>query len=177
MINIVGDMADKIQNNVTGEEPHRFAWKLAFPKSMMVEAIPTEDIVILNKDLQRLRTEFVVDGSANAIFISPRTPYKEGQEYYFWAKHWHKQSGKWIKKEICIAFVITEEDELQTFDQKTSMAMLSELFKKQERRAAVLARRAAKAAEAEAESEGEDAATPKPTAKKGPDIIDDDGDE
>jgi hypothetical protein len=174
MINIVGNAANRIKNNVSGDEPQRFSWRLTFPKSVIVEAIPAEDIVILNKNLQRVRTEFVVDGKSNSIFISPRTPYKEGQEYYFWVKHWAKQSGKWIRKEICIAFVVTEEDELRTFDQQTSMAMLGELFKKQERRAA-----ARKKAEQGEEGEGEEGATPapKPAAQKGPDVIDDDDEE
>ena len=119
--NIVGDMADKIKNNVK-EHVQQFSWKLTFPKDVVVDAIPAEDIVILNKQIKRLRSEFVIYPKENAILISPQVPYKPDQEYYFWAKY--------KKKEICVAFMLTEGNELKTFDQKTSLEKLNATIKR-----------------------------------------------
>ena len=128
-LQIVGDMADKIKNNVK-EQVQQFSWKLAFPKEVVVDEIPTEDIMILNKRLKRLRTEFLVFPKENAISIVPQTPYKPGAEYFFWAKY--------KSKEICIAFVVTEENEMQTFDQKTSMDKLNVHSKREARKAVAI---------------------------------------
>jgi len=120
-------MAGKIKNNVK-EQIQQFSWKLTFPKEVIVNAIPSEGIVILNKNLKRLRTEFVVYPKENAILISPQSPYKPGQEYFFWAKY--------KRKEICVAFMVTGSNELRTFDQKTSIDKLNALFKRVAKKAA-----------------------------------------
>lgn len=125
---IVGDMADKIKNNVK-EHVQQFSWKLAFPKDVVVDEIPTEDIMILNKNLKRLRTEFVVFPKENAISISPHTPYKPGTEYFFCAKY--------KNKEVCIAFVVTADRQMQTFDQKSSMDKLNTRFRIEARKTAI----------------------------------------
>lgn len=125
-LNIVGGAADKIKNNVK-TQVQQFSWKLSFPKEVVVNEIPTEGIVILNKNLKRMRTEFVVYPNENSISISPQTPYKPGQEYFFWAKY--------RRKEICISFLISKDNEMQTFDQKTSIEKLNARFKRETRKA------------------------------------------
>lgn len=155
-LQIVGEMAGKIKNNVR-EQPQQFSWKLTFPKEVAVEDIPTEGVMILNKSLKRLRYEFTTDYRENALLISPQTPYKSGQEYFFWAKC--------RRKEICIAFVVTENGELQTYDQKTSMEKLNSSFKRENKRAA--AREAAAQAAALAAAQRQE----KP-AKPVPQVID-----
>ena len=116
LLHIIGDMADKIKNNIT-EQTQQFSWKLTFPKEVAVEGIPTDGIMILNKSLKRLRCEFATYPKENALLISPQTSYKVGQEYFFWLKY--------KKKEICIAFVVSEDGVMQTYDQKTSMEKLN----------------------------------------------------
>ena len=111
-LEILGDLAEKIKNNVK-EQVDRFSWKLKFPKEVLVEAIAEENIMILNKNLQRMRSEFVIHKKENSILISPQAPYKPNQEYFFWAKY--------NKKEICIAFMVNDKHQMRTFDRKTSM--------------------------------------------------------
>ena len=121
-LQIVGDMADKIKNNVK-EQLRQFSWKMTFPKEFVVKDIPVDKIMILNKDLKRLRTEFTVSDKDNTIMITPQAPYKPEQEYYFWAKY--------KNKELCVAFTVTGENELNTLDKTTSLNKLNRLFKKQ----------------------------------------------
>lgn len=125
---ILGDMATKIKNNVK-QQVQQFSWKLTFPKDIIVGEIPTDGIMILNKNLNKLRTEFAIYPKENSILISPQTPYKPGQEYFFWAKY--------RNKEICIAFLVTAEKEMQTFDQKTSLDKMNLYYKRQARKAEV----------------------------------------
>lgn len=120
---IVGDMADKIKNNVK-EQVQQFSWKLTFGKDVDVNDMPTEGIMILNKQLKRLRTEFVVNHEENAILISPHYPYKPDLEYFFCAKCRNK-------KEICVAFTIGEDNRMRTFDQRTSMTMIKTMSKRE----------------------------------------------
>lgn len=137
-LHIVGDMASKIKNNVK-EQIQQFSWKLKFPKEVVVKEISTESVMILNRSLKRLRTEFIISPRENAISIVPQTPYKPDVEYFFWAKY--------RRKEICIAFSVTEDHEMRTFDQKTSMEKLNVRFKLEAKRAAMI-QEAAKAKEA-----------------------------
>ena len=132
-LHIVGDMADKITNNVK-EQVQQFSWKLKFPKEVVVGEIPTEGLMILNKTLKRLRTEFVVFPKENAISIVPQTPYKPGAEYFFWAKY--------KTKELCIAFTLNEDHEMHTFDQKASMDKLNHRFKVEAKKAEIKKERA-----------------------------------
>ena len=127
-LQIVGDMADKIRNNVK-EQTQQFSWKLTFPVDVVVDDISQEAIMILNKNLHRLRTEFVIYPEENAILISPQTPYKPGQEYFFWAKY--------LKRELCVAFRVTAEGEMQTFDQKASMSKLNIRFRRETKKVVV----------------------------------------
>ena len=85
-LQITGDMAEKIKNNVQ-TQIKQFSWMLTFPKKISVTDVPAEKMVIVNKDLQRLRTEFVVDPKKNTILISPQTEYKPNYEYFFCAKY------------------------------------------------------------------------------------------
>jgi len=124
-LQIVGEGADKIKNNIK-EQSQQFSWKLKFPKEVLVDAIPTDGIAILNKNLKRVRTEFIINTTENAIFISPQTPYKKSQEYFFWAKY--------NRKEICVCFMITEENQLKTYDQKRSIAKLTSRFNREAKR-------------------------------------------
>ena len=140
VLNIVGDMADKIKNNVK-QQVQQFSWKLTFPKEVVVDDIPAERIMILNKQTKRLRTEFVVYPRENAILVSPQTPYKPDEEYFFWAKY--------KKKEICIAFTVSEDHELKTSDQKASIEKLNQNLK----RAAAKAKKAAPQIEPQEEEE------------------------
>ena len=152
-LHITGDMANKIKNNVK-EQTNQFSWKLTFPvKEIDVSNIPTEGIMILNKNLKRMRSEFVIYVDENAILISPQTPYRPGQEYFFWAKY--------SKQEICVAFTVTADKKMQTFDQKTSLEKLTTYSKFESTKI----KRAARAAETKV-------ATPRKPTKKAPDIID-----
>ncbi|MCL2016813.1 MAG: hypothetical protein FWG68_11275 [Defluviitaleaceae bacterium] len=115
-LNIIGDMAEKIKNNVK-QQPTRFSWKLKFPKDIEVATIPETAVMLLNRNLKRLRCEFTNISAENAILISPHSPYKTNREYFFWAKY--------NTKEICVAFVLSENNTMQTFDRKTSMEKLN----------------------------------------------------
>ncbi|MCL1988029.1 MAG: hypothetical protein FWG64_08690 [Firmicutes bacterium] len=115
-LNIVGDMAEKIKNNVN-QQPTRFSWKLKFPNDIEVATIPETSVMLLNRNLKRLRCEFKNISAENAILISPHFPYKPNKEYFFWAKY--------KTKEICVAFVLSENNTMQTFDRKTSMSKLN----------------------------------------------------
>ena len=125
-LHIVGDMADKIKNNVK-KQVQQFSWKMKFPKDIPVNEIQTEGIMLLNKQLKRVRCEFVNYPSENAIMLVPQTPYKTDQEYFFWAK--------FRNKEVCIAFVISEDRKVQTFDRKTSMDKLQNRHRWESKRA------------------------------------------
>ena len=125
-LNIVGDMADKIKNNVK-EQVQQFGWKLTFGKDVDVNDMPTEGIMILNRHLKRLRTEFTIHHEENSILISPSYPYKPDQEYFFCAKY--------RKRELYIAFTITEDNRMQTYDQKTSMDMIRSMSRREAKKA------------------------------------------
>ena len=125
-LSIVGEMADKIKNNVK-EQVKQFSWKMSFPKDLNVEEISTSGIMILNKQMKRVRSEFVTYPRENAIMIAPQTQYKPDQEYFFCAKY--------RNKEICIAFTISKDHELNAFDQKTSLSMMNRYFKREAKKA------------------------------------------
>ena len=118
---VTGDLADKIKNNVKTQAGH-FSWKLKFPKKVKVDALSLNDIMIFNKRLNKMRCEFLIYTDENSVLISPHGSYKQNQEYFFWAKY--------NQKEICVAFMLTETNELRTFDQKTSIQKLNICFKK-----------------------------------------------
>lgn len=122
---IVGDMADKIKNNVKSQV-QQFSWKLTFTKDVVVDDIDPDRIMILNKNLKRLRTEFVVYPKENAVLISPQTPYKPGADYFFWAKC--------LRKEVCVAFIVTADNRLHAYDHQTSMEKLNARFKREAKR-------------------------------------------
>ena len=116
-MHIVGGMSDKIKNNVK-QPTQQFSWKLAFPKGFSVGTIPQEDIALLNEDYLRLRCGFDINTEENAILVSPQTAYKPGHMYFFWVRY--------SKKDFCVAFSVTEDGEMQTFDQKTSLQKLKD---------------------------------------------------
>jgi len=120
-------MADKIRNNVK-KGKKQFSWKLTFPKGVALDEMNENGIMILNRNLKRLRTEFTINTEENAISISPQTPYKAGCEYFFWAKY--------KKKEICVAFTIGTNHEMQTYDHKTSMDKLTVRLEEEAQKAA-----------------------------------------
>lgn len=128
---IVGDMADKIKNNMKQPIP-QFAWKVAFPKEFPIENIPSENIALLNEGYLRLRCEFTINPRENTIQLSPQTPYKPDQIYFFWVRY--------NRKDFCVAFSVTEEDvteesKIQTFDQETSLQMLKRASRRYARKA------------------------------------------
>jgi len=131
-LEIVGDMADKIKNNVK-EELHFFSWKLTFPKELQVDTIPEKGIMILNQQMKRVRTEFTINPKENSIKIAPAHPYKPREVYFFYAKCQRK-------KEICIAFVMTEDNKMQTFDQKTSREKMTAISRREAKKAERLAK-------------------------------------
>jgi len=118
-------MEGKIKNNVK-EQPDHFSWKMKFPKGVLADTVNEADFMLLNKKLERMQCEFVVYGKENAVLISPKTPYKKGDEYFFWAKV--------KKKEICCAFLINDDNQLQTFEQKTSMEKLNQSLQNKRKR-------------------------------------------
>lgn len=126
-LHITGDMAEKIKNNVH-THIKQFSWMLTFPKKIAVTDVDTEKMVIVNKDIQRLRTEFVVNPKKNTILVSPQTEYKPDHEYFFCAKY--------KNKELCIAFTVSEAHELVTFDQKVSLERLNKYCRRKAARAA-----------------------------------------
>ena len=117
--NIVGSRARNIKNNVKEHTQH-FSWKLTFPKDVVVESLPLDKIIIINDNLRRMRCKFGLYTEENALLISPKTPYRPGCEYYFWTKYG--------RKEICVAFMVTEDNQIQTLDQKVSMRKLNDLL-------------------------------------------------
>ncbi|MCL2399207.1 MAG: hypothetical protein FWC91_05600 [Defluviitaleaceae bacterium] len=115
---VVGGRAN-IKNNVKEQTQH-FSWKLTFPRDVLVDNIPLDKIFIINENMRRIRCKFGIYSEENALLISPKTPYRPGHEYYFWTKYG--------RKEICVAFMVTENNQLQTQDQKVSMRKLNDLL-------------------------------------------------
>ena len=145
-LEIVGDMAEKIKNNVI-EDVQQFSWKLSFPRKLiLVDSLSTDSISILNKNLKRVRTDFVIYAEENAVRISPHSQYIPNQDYFFWAKY--------AAKEICVAFQITEDNQLKAYDQKMSIRRMQHRLmveeKKVEMKAKVEAGSKASAAKAKA---------------------------
>ena len=121
-LQIIGDMADKIKNNVSASA-NQFSWQLKFPKEIKTETLQTDKLMLLNKDLKRLLCDFTVSAETNTVTLSPKYPYIFGEEYYFWAK----VTGK---KEICVAFTVTSDNRLHAFDQKVSHEKITAASKK-----------------------------------------------
>lgn len=134
---IIGGMAKKIKNNLKSELHDQFCWKIRFPKNMPVdyEIVEEDDeddvriinpttMAVINSDLLRTRCKFYVDVNENSVWLLPEKQYELGKDYFFVATYYDSKNQY---KEICIAFTLTSEHTLRTFDQKTSKEKLGVL--------------------------------------------------
>lgn len=135
-LSIIGGMAKKIQNNLTSELHDQFSWKIRFPKNLPIEYEVVEDeygeedvrilnpttMAVINSDNLRTRCRFYVNVDENSVWLLPEKQYELGKDYVFIATYYDSKNQK---KEICLAFTLSDEHTMRTFDTKTSIEILS----------------------------------------------------
>ena len=118
-LSVIGGLAEVIKNNVK-ESPKHFSWLIKVPRKIPVEELENS-MMIFNNQLQRVQTTIEAKPKGNMVSVTPLHAYTPMEEYYFWAKF-----GQRI---VCIAFYISEDNVMQTFDLPTSREKLNEVIR------------------------------------------------
>ena len=110
--------------------------EIRFPKTLPIDYEVVEDeygeedirilnpttMAVINSDNLRTRCRFYVNVDENSVWLLPEKQYELGKDYVFIATYYDSKNQK---KEICLAFTLSDEHTMRTFDTKTSIEILS----------------------------------------------------